>query len=68
VKVEYTDLSGITSRDFSNMKREFDQAGASVVTLVLLPTGELHVLSPMDTAWTRHFLLEAGIGMRVGVN
>jgi hypothetical protein len=63
MNVEFTNLADVTDKQFGHMRREFDDAGASLVTLVLLPTGGMHVLSPMEPAWTRHFLLEAGCHM-----
>ena len=64
MNVDYTNLADLTDKQFSHMQNEFHDSGASVVTLVLMPNGEMHVLSPMEANWTRHFLLEAGCGMQ----
>ena len=47
MSVAFTNLTDVTPNEFSRVVKEFDDAGASVVTLALMPNGDMHVMSPM---------------------
>ena len=64
--VNFQNINALSGKDMDGMVKRFAKENATTITVVITPTGEITVLSPLSPMWTQHNLLTAGMGIQTG--
>lgn len=58
--IEFINIAELSAAQLKKLDVTLTVKGASVLSVVISPTGDWTVLSPFDESWTQVYLLNAG--------